>query len=317
MVKKVLIALIILVAAAELSFAQNITAEASTDSTSYLIGDYIHYTIQVSADKNLYVSGPAVSDTLAGMEIISRQPPEKVEKDNEQVITYNYTFSKYDSSDVTIPAVPVFYKAEGDSSIQFANTNEVYLTVRPVKVNPKADIKDVKEPLRIPLDWKWIVLWILIVLIILAATYYLYKQYQKRKAELVPEKIIIKIPAHVTALKSLRTLRERQLWQKGMVKDYHSEITGIIRKYFEERFNLPALEMTSGEAVDELRKRRGTETIIDDTSNFLSNADLVKFAKYQPMASVNEEMMRQAEEIVQKTKEKKKETVSEVAEDVQ
>ena len=317
MVKKVLTVLIIVFAGAELSFAQNISAEASTDTTAYLIGDYIHYTIQVNADKNLYVSGPAVSDTLAGMEIISRQPPQKEEKDNVQIITYNYTFSKYDSSDVTIPAVPVFYKAEGDTVIRFANTNEVYLTVRPVKVNPAADIKDVKEPLRIPLDWKWIVFWILIVLIVLAVAYYLYKRYQKRKAESVPEKIIVKIPAHVTALKSLRTLREKQLWQKGMVKEYHSEITGIIRKYFEERFNLPALEMTSGEAIDELRKRRGTGTIIEDTVSFLSNADLVKFAKYQPLASVNEEMMKQAEEIVQKTKEEKKETVSEVIEDVQ
>ena len=317
MVKKVLIVLIILFSGAELSFAQNISAEASTDTTAYLIGDYIHYTIQVNADKNLYISGPAVSDTLAGMEIISIQPPRKEEKDNKQVITYNYTFSKYDSSDVTIPSVPVFYKAEGDSSIQFANTNEVYLTVRPVKVNPKADIKDVKEPLRIPLDWKWIIFWILIALVILAAAYYIYRKYQRRRSEMVPEKVVIIIPAHVTALKSLRSLREKQLWQKGMVKEYHSEITGIIRKYFEERFNLPALEMTSGEAVNELRKRRGTETIVEDTSSFLSNADLVKFAKYQPLASVNEEMMRQAEEIVQKTKEDKKESISEVVEDVQ
>jgi hypothetical protein len=69
--------------------------------------------------------------------------------------------------------------------------------------------------------------------------------------------------------------------------------------------------------VNALRKRRGTETIVEDTSSFLSNADLVKFAKYQPLASVNEEMMRQAEEIVQKTKEDKKESISEVVEDVQ
>ena len=154
-------------------------------------------------------------------------------------------------------------------------------------------------------------------MIVLAAAYYVYKRYQKRKAEYVPEKIVIKVPPHVTALNSLRTLREKQLWQKGMIKEYHSEITEIIRRYFEERFNLPALEMTSGEAVDELRKRIGTEAIIEDTTNFLSNADLVKFAKYKPLASVNEEMMKQAEDIVHKTKTEAKETVSEVIEDVQ
>lgn len=317
MVKKVVSIVIILLGFSGLSPAQNISVEAATDTTAYLIGDYIHYTIKIKADNTVSVSDPAVSDTLAGMELISRQKPQKEENDNEQVIIYRYTFSKYDSSNITIPPVPVYYKAKSDTAIHSANTNQVYFTVRPLKVNDKEDIKDVKEPLRIPLDWKWIVFWILIALIVIAAAYYLYRRYQKYKAESVPEKVVIKIPPHVTALKSLRTLREKQLWQKGQVKEYHSEITEIIRRYFEERFDLPALEMTSGEAVDELRRRRGTKTIIDDTQDFLSNADLVKFAKYQPLASVNEDMMKQAEKIVKKTSVASEETVREVTEDVQ
>ena len=317
MVKKFINVLILLFVLAEISPAQNISVEASTDTTAYKIGDYIHYAIQINADKELTITGPVVSDTLAGMEMISQQNPLKEEKDSRQVITYAYTFSKYDSSNVTVPPVQVYYKAIGDTSERVITTNEVYFTVRPLKVNVKEDIKNVKDPLRIPLDWRWVVFWILIGVIVLAAAYYVYKRYQKRKAEYVPEKIVIKVPPHVTALNSLRTLREKQLWQKGMIKEYHSEITEIIRRYFEERFNLPALEMTSGEAVDELRKRIGTEAIIEDTTNFLSNADLVKFAKYKPLASVNEEMMKQAEDIVHKTKTEAKETVSEVIEDVQ
>jgi hypothetical protein len=34
---------------------------------------------------------------------------------------------------------------------------------------------------------------------------------------------------------------------------------------------------------------------------FLTNADLVKFAKYKPLPAVNEEMMRQAIDIVENT----------------
>jgi hypothetical protein len=317
MVNKLFSILIFLFVLADFSIAQNISAEASTDSSAYLVGDYIHYTVQIKGDKDLAVMGLAVSDTLAGMELISRQNPEREEQDNQQVITYSYTFSKYDSSNVTIPPLSVFYKAKGDTAVRAVNTNQVYFTVRPVKVNVKEDIKDVKEPIRIPLDWRWVVFWILIGFIVLGGAYYLYRRYQKRKAEFVPEKVVIKIPPHITALNSLRALREKQLWQKGKVKEYHSEITEIIRRYFEERFDLPALEMTSGEAINELQRRRGARIIIDDTSSFLTNADLVKFAKYQPLASVNEEMMKQAEDIVKKTKQDKIETVSEVTEDVQ
>jgi uncharacterized repeat protein (TIGR01451 family) len=316
MVKKIFVYFILLFALADISSAQIISVEASADSSIYQVGDYIHYTIQVTADKNLTITAPAVSDTLAGMELISQQNPQKEEKDNQQLITYSYTFSKYDSSDVTVPPVQVFYETKGDTAAKSINTNPVFFKVRPVKINTAEDIKDVKEPLKIPLDWKWIIFWVLVALIVISVAYYFYRRYQKRKAEMVPEKIIIKIPPHVTALNSLRTLKEKQLWQKGMIKEYHSEITEIIRRYFEERFNLPALEMTSGESIDALQKRRGTEKIIDDTHNFLTNADLVKFAKYQPLASINEEMMRQAEEIVHKTKSGQEETVSEVAENV-
>ena len=93
-----------------------------------------------------------------------------------------------------------------------------------------------------------------------------------------------------------------QLRQKGMIKDYHSRITEIIRRYFQDQFYLPALELTTSEVMQYLKQVRRAEIIIDTTFNFLSNADLVKFAKFKPMASVNEEMMKQAVEIVEKTK---------------
>ncbi|HKB87352.1 MAG TPA: hypothetical protein VKD08_14350 [Ignavibacteriaceae bacterium] len=317
MVKKLLNVLFIIIVLADFAFAQNISVEASTDTTAYQVGDYIHLIIKVNAEKNISINGPAVSDTLAGMDLISQRPPQKNEEDSRQSVTYSYTFSKYDSADIVIPPLPVYYKAKGDTAESIINTSSLSFTVRPVKVNVKEDIKDVKEPLKIPLDWKWIALWILIGLILLVTAYYFYRRYQKRKAGYIPEKVVIKIPPHIAALKSLRNLSEKQLWQKGMVKEYHSEITGIIRKYFEERFNLPALEMTSGEAVDELHKRAGTGIIIENTRIFLSNADLVKFAKFQPMASVNEEMMKQAEEIVQKTRQDAKAIPDEVEEDVQ
>ena len=50
-----------------------------------------------------------------------------------------------------------------------------------------------------------------------------------------------------------------------------------------------------------LRGIKESGKILDVTFDFLSNADLVKFAKFQPLESVNEEMMKQARNIVQST----------------
>jgi hypothetical protein len=100
---------------------------------------------------------------------------------------------------------------------------------------------------------------------------------------------------------ALNHLEEEQLWQKGKVKEYHSNITGIIRGYFEERFNLPALELTTSEQMQQLRNVKAAEIILDETDKFLTNADLVKFAKFNPLPTVNDEMMKQAKNIVTKT----------------
>ncbi len=101
-----------------------------------------------------------------------------------------------------------------------------------------------------------------------------------------------------------------------MVKDYHSKITGIVRGYFEERFNLPALELTTSEQMQQLKNVSSAEIILNITNEFLNNADLVKFAKFQPLPSVNEEMMKQAKEIVNQTISKEPEQVEEEVQNV-
>ncbi|MEJ2615782.1 MAG: hypothetical protein P8Z35_12550, partial [Ignavibacteriaceae bacterium] len=157
--------------------------------------------------------------------------------------------------------------------------------------------------IKIPLDWKYILMWILIVLIILGTAFYFYSRYKKKKmAEVKKVKKVIQKPPHVIAMYELRALEQQQLWQKGMIKEYHSKITEIIRRYFQDQFYLPALELTTSEVMQYLKQVRRANIIIDITYDFLSNADLVKFAKFKPMASINEEMMKQATEIVQKTK---------------
>jgi len=187
--------------------------------------------------------------------------------------------------------------------LQTAYTNEVNFTVHTLRIQPGGQIKDVKAPIKIPLDWKEILMWFLIVLIILGLAFYLYSRYKKKKMlEVKKERKVIQKPPHVVALYELRALEQQQLWQKGMIKDYHSKITEIVRRYFQDQFYLPALELTTSEVMQYLKQVRRAEVIMNITYDFLSNADLVKFAKFQPMASVNEEMMKQAVEIVEKTK---------------
>ena len=281
--------------------AQSISVLASVDSSDYLVGDFINYTLEVRADKNIEITTPFIRDSLKKVEIIKEINPSSNETDNIKSTTYGFIVSYYDSASITISPIAIRYKVKGSNEEKIALSNPITFNVHTVPVEQQADIKDVKEPLTIPLDWKFILLIALIAIIILAVSYYLYRRYKKKKLELPVRKKIIRIPAHVRAMSALNNLENEKLWQKGAIKEYHSKITGIIRSYFEERFKLPALELTTSEQVQQLRQVSSAENILNITNEFLNNADLVKFAKFQPLPTVNEAMMKQAKEIVQRT----------------
>jgi hypothetical protein len=310
MVKKIIFILFLL--CSNLNFGQSISAKASVDSTVYLIGDYIHYRIDVNYDKSIKIIPPVVEDSLKDVDLIKIDNPVYTENNESKSATFEFVLSKYDSADVIIPPIDIYYRAgrdtlsqagidTTDATLKYVQTNPVQFSVRLVKVDLQKGIKDVKPPQKIPLDWKIIILWILIILIMLGVSYYLYRRYKRKKSNQPVIRREIKLPPHVIALNSLNTLNEKKLWQNGKIKEYHSEITEIIRKYFSERFNLHALELTTSETMELLRTTKDTVVIRDITESFLNNADMVKFAKFSPLGSVNEEMMTQAVEIVEKT----------------
>jgi len=283
------------------SFGQSITARASVDSTDYLVGDFIHYSLEVKYFKDLLVTLPFIRDSLNHLEIIKESEPVITEDEIYKTAVYNFTLSYYDSADISIQPIAVKFKLSENDSIRAILSNPVSFTVNTVEVDLQAEIKDIKSPLTIPIDWKFIALIVLLSLAVIVALYFLYRRYKKKKSEQPVEKKIYKIPPYIKALQSLENLEKQQLWQQGKVKDYHSDITGIIRNYFEERFKLPALELTTRESIERLKRVRDGSHILETTDKFLNNADLVKFAKFNPMASVNEEMMIQAKEIVNHT----------------
>ena len=308
MVKRVSLLFLFLLNAA--LFGQDIRVKASTDTTSYKVGDYINYTLRIEYDKNIGIISPLIKDSLKVADIIKLDTAVTKEENGRMVTIIKAVLSKYDSAVVNIPPIAIKYRtlkspgeklSAADTTLKTILSYPVTVLVHTIQVNPQAEIKDVKDPVKVPLPWLLILLWFVIASAVLGTALLLWLWFKKNKEKKVvaPPKIIL--PAHVEALNALNELEKKQLWQKGMVKEYHSEITEIIRAYFERKFDLRALELTTTEVNLQLKQKSGTANIIDITNDFLNNADLVKFAKFKPENSVNEEMMKQALEIVNRT----------------
>jgi hypothetical protein len=279
--------------------AQQVSVRATTDTSDYKIGDYIKYQLEIIHSPDIKILMPSVKDSLKNLEFIDTIGAAINKVDNKIIEKRGYLFSYYDSARVTIPSFRIKYVSGKDTGL--AAVDSLVVNVHSLKIDPEKDIQDVKSPVTIPLDWVMILLIILVVLLVLALAYIVYRYWKKKKG-MTEEKVeTVKIPPHEKALASLKELEAKKLWQQGLIKDYHSEITEIIRQYFEERFGFNALEQTSSEIIDELKKNDDGGKIVDTAERFFSNADLVKFAKFEPLPEVNEEMMKQAYEIVERT----------------
>ena len=142
------------------------------------------------------------------------------------------------------------------------------------------DIKDVKPPVNLPDLW-WL-LWLLPVLIVVAAGIYFFLRYRKTPqvpvAPQVPE-----LPAWEKAYQQLEALRRENLLDKGLLKEFFTRVADIARHYMENRFNIHAPHMTTEEFLYYLGiSGHLNETQKTALKEFLNSCDMVKFAKYAP-----------------------------------
>ena len=116
--------------------AQTISVAAYTDTTDYLVGDFINYEIEIVTRKNIEVTSPSFPDTLTQLELIARQEPISTEDEKSKTTIYKFIFAGYDSVQAVIPSVIVKYRTMGDSSFKKISTGKSFLLssyFRPIK----------------------------------------------------------------------------------------------------------------------------------------------------------------------------------------
>ncbi len=284
------------------TFSQDVTVTASVDSQSVSIGDWIHYSVNVKYPSSTPIGFPTFKDTIGVFEIVQQDSLLKTELNGEIELKKNFIIAKYDAGNFYVQPFEVQYK-DTTGKIHSALSNPIPIEIRGVAVDTSLAIKDVKPQLTVPMSAEEIALYIGIVLAIAGVGYgiYYYIQQKKKKAGLIVE-VKPSIPPHVLALIQLEELEAKRLWQSGEIKAFYSEATEIVRRYFELRYGFIALEMTTGEVMEQLEKFKLEKNSCSSIDQFLSSADLVKFAKHQPIASENDQVLGQARSIIEQTK---------------
>jgi len=287
----------------------SVQLKAHADSTSYIIGDCVELKIEANTKAAIDSIAPILTDSVGSFEVLHIDQ-------NLKKMRWTIYLSTTDSGRVFLPPIPFRYYIHGDTSAHFAIADPLFLNFRGLSINPQGEIKDLKPPHNAPIKFADLLPYLIAILLIGLAIggWCYYKKKKKRKEEHnIP---VIIIPPHKEALAALRKLEEKRLWQQGLVKEYYSEVTEILRTFFAKRWEIPALEFTTDEILTSLKHIPDALRVWNSLEWCLRTADLVKFAKFVPNPEDNEREIKCAYEIVQAMSPKEQQKTQQVPEAV-
>jgi len=269
----------------------------TVSSTSALIGDKLTLTIEVPlVGGSEWVNTDVIpADTVDVIQMLDQSNIQKRPGDNASV--KQWTIAVYDTGFVRVPRVPVVMRSSrGDDTMW---TNDIPLQIDGVvDSSGMAPIKSINyEPVRFS-DYLPYILGLAVIVALIFGVIWWRRRPKKEEEVIIIEEII---PAHEIALEQLRALEAQRLWQEGKIKEYHLQLSRILRTYLEERYNVAALESTTGE-VRQMLKPLLSADHFNDMMPMMEIEDLIKFAKAQPPVEVHDQHLAFVRQFVLNTK---------------
>ncbi len=272
--------------------AQRIKATASLDSANILIGDQIRLILEIDYPPQVAVIFPQVPKLIAEkIEVLHAVGGDTLQEEGastkKQIASWLIT--SFDSGSYRIP--PFWFKITIDGHTDSIPTNGLTLHVHTLPVDTNRGPTDIKMPYGAPVTLKEVIPYILGAILLGAIIFFIFYALRRRRNHqpIFSLPVKPKEPPHVIALRELDQIKGAKLWQQGKTKHYYSEVTDTLRRYIEGRFDIPAMEQTTAEILQSFRYRRDLipGKSFGHLEQILSLADLVKFAKYEPLPDDN------------------------------
>jgi hypothetical protein len=251
------------------------------DTTKNKIGAEFKLTLKTDVDTLSSVVFPNVMN-FGALEVIQSYPIDTIRKKDRYELIKKYGLTQFDSGKFKIPRVQILI----NNHVFLSDSLLVEVVNVPVDTLKQKmyDIKDIIPAQNTIGDW-WN--YLLVILLLCGIGFLIYWFVKKRKTTIIEEDKY-KTPIE-KATNKLNKLEQKELWQRGEIKEYYSELTDIVRNYIEEAIEIPAMESTTSELIEGLKqaslkkKMKHSKETIENLFTVLKQADLVKFAKSKPL----------------------------------
>ena len=275
------------------------SVSVSVDRTEVTIGDPIRYTISVTAAADIEVEIPLLGEQVGDFTVLDfgELPPRT---ENGQVVTGRwFRLTTFETGQHLLPGPTIRYRHHGER--ERIDGNDVSITVVSLlaEAGQNPELRDIKPPETLPFDWRPYGL-VAVAGLVLAGLGGGLFFYLRRPAPAAAPPVP---PASQVALEALRRLHAQGLIEKQRFETYYVSLSAIVREYLENGLNLRAPEMTTEEFLSAAARDHQLSPVQQERlAEFLSQADLVKFARHRPGLEESQAAYRAARRFVEETR---------------
>lgn len=255
--------------------AQQVHTYVSADSLQ--VGDLFNYTIVFngSYEKIEFPNENAFEEELTVNSIQRYQSP----AGRDSIV---YTLQFFAVEDITISEKQILIQSESEDST--FTTTPVPLYFKSTLAIDQDEFRPMKPIFSFARIW-WP--YILGLIILLIAGYYYYKWYTTREISEEPEPVVEPPTPFSNPLDELKetisNLSDVEYLQTDeQFERFYVELGDAIRLYLKRVYEFQALEMTTSEITLFLQEEHAPPAIISITRKVLNEADVVKFANFNP-----------------------------------
>ncbi len=265
------------------------------------LGDVLTLKIEAEYAVGERIDPPAPTKTFGSFEILASTAWPVPAGGPTETQVFLYQLQNFTTGQQLLPALSFTRHVDGrPAGVLKTQEFKVMIEKVPNGPNDKGDIRGIKAamgPVAISPLWGW-----LLAFVVLITAICLWKEHRRKTAGPPPEP---PVPPDQSALDKLQDLLSSGWIEAGLMKEFYSGLSEVVRGYIEASFSCPALERTTGELMRDLRQRAKLSSALSlELKTLLEECDLVKFAKYRPDATDALKAYALAVKFVEDTREK-------------
>ena len=290
----------VFVLSVQFTSAQSPSLKTAVDKRQILIGEQLQYSVEASFPANAYNTGWFnVPDSFSHFEVVNRGKIDSIESNGILTCRQTLTLTSFDSGINTIPALAINFDPLADDSTIHLFTDSIPINVSFSPLDSTQTFHDIKSIIEVKDEvpwWIWAGAAALIILLVVLVVY-LVKYFKRRKK---PASVFnSKLSPFDEAMQSLDALQKEQLLYKGDVKQFHTRLIDIFKRYLSRKMQKNILNLTSSEVLLSLNDTLLSKTDTSLIAGSLRMTDAVKFAKYFPPTSESESALINTKKVIE------------------